>query len=141
MREEQAKVFYETRFWEDMSYEERARFQLFQKRLCMPFGVFQEAVEKTLGRAVSTDEFARPEGLRAELLGKRPARTEEVMRLRSPAPADLEEHFENLVNEFLAKMGAVTCSASEYRGRLAYAIDQLQAAILASEDREGDDES
>ena len=31
---------------------------MFESKLCMPFSIFQEAVEKTLGRPVWTHEFA-----------------------------------------------------------------------------------
>ncbi|GMO25248.1 MAG: hypothetical protein Pg6A_12560 [Termitinemataceae bacterium] len=54
---EQAVALYESRFWETMSYEERAKFQILQERLCMPFGVFHGAISKYLGRPVYTHEF------------------------------------------------------------------------------------
>lgn len=60
----------ESKFWESMSYYERAWFQMNTSRLCMPFGVFHEAVEKTLGRPVYTHEFGlNYDGLMAELRG------------------------------------------------------------------------
>jgi len=72
---EQAIALYESKFWESMADEDRAMFQLWEQFLCMPFGVFQEAVEKTLGRPVWTHEFAgsNVENLKQEMLGLRPA--------------------------------------------------------------------
>jgi len=75
MTKEKAKQLYESKFWEGMTYEERAKFQLFEDMLCMPFGVFHEAVEKVLGRSVWTHEFAFPDSLRKEFLKEKPAPT------------------------------------------------------------------
>ena len=49
MTEEQASALYDSEFWLDMTFQERAIFQIFTARMCMPFDVFQEAIEKTLG--------------------------------------------------------------------------------------------
>lgn len=69
MTKDKAIELYETKFWEYMSFQEKALFQLFEERLCMPFDVFQEAIEKTLGRPVFTHEFARnKKGLEEELI-------------------------------------------------------------------------
>lgn len=83
MTKEEAIKLHDSGFWKDMSYEERAKFQLFEPLLCMPFGVFHEAVEKALGRPVYTHEFGtNMDGLRRELLGERPAPTlEEIIDL------------------------------------------------------------
>jgi hypothetical protein len=71
--EEQAKKLHESKFWESMSHRERAVFQMNTPRLCMPFGIFHEAVEKTLGRGVFTHEFGlNVDGLRKELAGEQP---------------------------------------------------------------------
>lgn len=67
---EQAMGLYETKFWEKMTHEEIARFQLFTDLLCMPFPVLHEAVEKTLGRPVFSHEFGSAGMLREELAGK-----------------------------------------------------------------------
>ena len=72
---EQAIALYATEWWLLVDYEAQARFQLFTEELCMPFDLFQRAVEKQLGRSVWTHEFAWPSLLRAELLGARPAPT------------------------------------------------------------------
>lgn len=87
MTEEQAIALGNSGWWEGLSYRERAEFQLIEDRLCMPFEVFHEAVEKTLGRPVYTHEFglARKE-LISELTGDRPAPTlEDILNL---IPAD-----------------------------------------------------
>lgn len=83
MTKEQAVALFESRFWEPMSYVERATFQLFERKLCMPFDVFHEAVEKALGRPVWTHEFGLDiDGLRKELIGTKPAPTmEEIINL------------------------------------------------------------
>lgn len=73
LRKEQAIALYSSGFWKDMSFRERAMFQLFEPRLCMPFDVFHEALKKTLGRGVLIREFdLNIAGLRQELLGKAP---------------------------------------------------------------------
>ena len=82
MTKEQAIELFDSGFWEELSYAEWAKFQLFEERLCMPFDVFQEAVEKTLGRGVWTHEFAYPENLQKELLGEASKPTmEEIINL------------------------------------------------------------
>lgn len=54
---ELAIELYDTEFWETWTHEEIAWFQSYNTRLCMPFGVFHTAVEKTLNRPVWTHEF------------------------------------------------------------------------------------
>ena len=83
MTEEQAIALYDSKFWETMSYKERAMFQMWEERLCMPFDIFQEAVEKALGRPVFTHELAlNAEGIKKELLGeKAPPSPAEVLAL------------------------------------------------------------
>ena len=70
-----------------MSYRDRAMFQMFEPKLCMPFDVFHEAIEMTLDRPVFTHEFGlAPEAIKAELLGDREAPTlDEIVEL---IPAD-----------------------------------------------------
>ena len=81
MELEEAVALYDSEFWKDMTYRERATFQLFEERLCMPFDVFHEAIEKTLGRPVFTHEFAF-DGIKKEFLGEKPAPTfEEIIGL------------------------------------------------------------
>ncbi|EYB69078.1 hypothetical protein DEIPH_ctg011orf0045 [Deinococcus phoenicis] len=66
-----------------MTCRERAEFQMTVKELSMPFDVFHEALEKTLGRSVWTHELGLNwEGIHSELWGERPAPTfEEIMNL------------------------------------------------------------
>lgn len=87
MNREQAIALFESKFWEPMSFRERAMFQMWTERLCMPFDVFHEAVEKALERPVFTHEFGfNREGLKLELLGKKPAPTfDDILAL---IPAD-----------------------------------------------------
>lgn len=79
---EQAIALAESNFWKVMSYRERAVFQMNEDLLCMPFDIFHEAVEKTLGRPVYTHEFAFADNLRKELNGEQGAPTmEEIISL------------------------------------------------------------
>ena len=72
LTEKQALAFAENKCYEKMNYRQRAEFQIEQDRLCMPFDVFHEAIEKTLGRPVYTHEFGfNIDGLRKELLGEK----------------------------------------------------------------------
>jgi hypothetical protein len=72
---EQAIEIHESGQWREWSHEQRAYFQLRNERLAMPFDVFHEAVQKTLGRPVLTHEFAQPDLLISELEGIVPAPT------------------------------------------------------------------
>ena len=82
LTKEQAIKMCESEIWRDMSLEEIAKFQLFQKRLCVPFDKFHEAIEKLLGRSVWTHEFAFFEDLEKEYLGKKEKPTfEEIINL------------------------------------------------------------
>jgi hypothetical protein len=83
MTKDEAVALGESRFWEQMSYEEIAKFQLMENLLCMPFEVFHEAITKALGRAVFTHEFAlNREGLIKELFHGGPVPTlEEIINL------------------------------------------------------------
>jgi len=70
-------------FWKTMSVKDLALFQLEVKKLCMPFSVFHKAIEEALNRPVWTHEMGLNwEGLKEELLGKRPKPTmEEIINL------------------------------------------------------------
>lgn len=82
MTKKKALDLYASEFWEEMTFHDRAKFQLFEERLCMPFTVFHEAVEAALGRPVFTHEFAGPEALQKELMGESPAPTfEQILDL------------------------------------------------------------
>lgn len=79
---EQAIAFGANKLYEPLSYRERAELQLFQQKLCMPFDVFHEAIEKTLNRPVFAHEFAFIDDLRKEFLGEKPAPSlEEILGL------------------------------------------------------------
>lgn len=87
LTKEQAIALHESGFWQTMSYRDRAMFQMFEAKLCMPFDVFHEAVEKTLARPVYTHEFGLNwGGLQKELLGEQAAPSfDEIVAL---IPAD-----------------------------------------------------
>lgn len=57
LTKEQALAFAENKLYEYLTKRQIAEFQLEQDRLCMPFDVFHEAIEKTLNRPVFTHEF------------------------------------------------------------------------------------
>lgn len=52
MTKEQAIALSKTEFWKDLSDKEIVKFQLFEKRLCIPFDVFHGSIEKVLKRPV-----------------------------------------------------------------------------------------
>lgn len=83
MDKKQALKLYESEFWKDLSDEQIAKFQLFEDKLCMPFGVFHQAIEKVLKRPVYTHEFAlNRKGLMKELMHDAPPPTlEEIINL------------------------------------------------------------
>ena len=55
---EEAIAFAESKKWETMSKKEIAKFQMGQTYLCVPFNVFHEAVEHTVGHPVFTHQLA-----------------------------------------------------------------------------------
>ncbi len=68
---EKALQLSSTKFWEQMDYYDRAKFQLFTDLMCMPFDVFHEALEKCLGRPVYTHELSlNYDGICGEFLGE-----------------------------------------------------------------------
>lgn len=78
----QATALYESSFWENLAYVERARFQLSEDRLCMPFDVFVDAVQRTLGRPVTVAEFLNSKALLTEITGERkPLDIDELLAL------------------------------------------------------------
>ena len=73
LTQEQAIAFSNSCAWQQMTDTERALLQINQDRLCMPFDVFQESVENTVGRPVWTHEFGIREAveqLRIEIESK-----------------------------------------------------------------------
>jgi hypothetical protein len=83
---EQAIAFHDSKAYETMSLRDRAIFQINQPLLCMPFDVFHEAIEKSLGRPVFTHEFVNADALRKELMGEQPAPT--LAEILSMIPTD-----------------------------------------------------
>lgn len=83
LTKEEAVAFCDHKLYEKMNYKEKAVFQMLQDRLCMPFDVFHEAVEKTLGRPVFTHEFGlNSDGLMKEILGeKEPPTFDEIVKM------------------------------------------------------------
>lgn len=83
MTEDQAIRLYETGWWKTKTPEQTVRFQLFEDRLCMPFGDFHKATEEALGRPVFTHEFGlNLDGLKKEFLGQSAAPTlEQIMEM------------------------------------------------------------
>lgn len=83
MTKEQAIAFHDSKVWESWTNEQIVRLQLFQKKLCVPFNRFHEAITKVLNRDVYTHEFGMNyEGLVLEYLGvKEPPTLEEIINL------------------------------------------------------------
>lgn len=72
LTEEQAIEMAKSEEWKQWSPEQVVRFQLFQKRLCMDFSHFHQAMETVLNRPVFTHEFGlNYEGLVLEYLGEK----------------------------------------------------------------------
>jgi hypothetical protein len=71
LTEVQAIACNHSKQWEGWDLPTRALFQIHQDRLCMPFSVFHEAIEKTLKRPVFTHEFTSTNipRLKSELFG------------------------------------------------------------------------
>ena len=78
----QATALYDSSFWESLACVERARFQLSEERLCMPFDVFVDAVQRSLGRTVTVGEFLNTKALLSEITGEHePLEIDELLEL------------------------------------------------------------
>jgi hypothetical protein len=66
MTREEAMAMYKSRWYENKTAQEIVEFQLYEDRICMPFLLYQKAVEEVLGRPVYTHEFAKLDCLIAE---------------------------------------------------------------------------
>ncbi len=78
----QAIIFSQSKIWETWTDDQIVRLQLFQGKLCIPFGRFKAAITKVLCRPVYTHEFAFRQGLIKEYLSKKTAPTfEEIINL------------------------------------------------------------
>ena len=80
---DQAVKLGQSGWWKNKSSYEIVLFQLFERKLCMDFGAFHEALEKELGRPVWTHELAlNYEGIKKEFIGDKPKPSfEEIMEL------------------------------------------------------------
>jgi hypothetical protein len=80
---EAAIALHDTQWWIGKTHREIAEKQLFTKELCLPFGVFHEAVEKSLGRPVFTHEFGMNyDGICREFLGDgKPPTLQEIVAM------------------------------------------------------------
>ncbi len=59
-------------WWKGMTHRDIAGFQLFTSELCLPFSIFHESLEKSLGRPVFTHELGLNfDGIVKEFLGWR----------------------------------------------------------------------
>lgn len=80
MTRDEAVAFYVSRVYERWTARQIVDLQLFQDRLCVPFGIFQKAISEVLGRQVYTHEFASQDELIKEYLGERePTTLEEII--------------------------------------------------------------
>ena len=69
----QITAFIEQRLWESMTFEELAKFQVTQETLCVPFGVYRNAAERTLGRPLLNLQLVTGrERVKGELFGGTP---------------------------------------------------------------------
>ena len=71
LTKEEAIRLVETKWWEEKTDEEIAKFQIHEPRLCCPLEVLHKAIETWLGRPVWTHEFTDPQALIDEKEGKR----------------------------------------------------------------------
>ena len=85
LTEGHAAQLYNAKFWEGMAVVDRAKFQINEPILCMPFDVFHEAVSKAAGYPVFTHEFAELTHLRDAMgIDKRAWNFEEVLSVLTP---------------------------------------------------------
>ncbi len=67
---EEALQFHDSNKWMAMTSPELALFQMQQERLCVPFNVFTDAVNRTVGRTASIKEYEEYYTLLAEIKEK-----------------------------------------------------------------------
>lgn len=67
LTKQEAIEFHDSKDWERWTDSQIAYFQIHQEFLAIPFGKFQESVEKAVGHPVFTHEFAKPDHLIKEL--------------------------------------------------------------------------
>lgn len=73
--EEQAIKLGESKFWENMTPVEIAKFQMEVELSCVPFEIFMSSLSKALGRPVYVHElaFGNWKNVKAELWGEKAA--------------------------------------------------------------------
>lgn len=82
LNKEESLKFFESDIWKNWTPKQIVELQLFQKRVCVPWGLFRESIEKVLERPVYTHEFAFAENLKKEFIGEKKAPTlEEIINL------------------------------------------------------------
>jgi len=82
LTQEQAIAFAKSDIWKEWSDQQIVELQLFQRRLCVDFSRFHQAIESVLGRPVYTTEFGNPDRLIKEYFGENPKPTfQEIMNL------------------------------------------------------------
>lgn len=68
---DKAIELWDSKWWVGKTDYEIAKFQLFTEELSLPFDIFQNSMEKVLGRPIFTHEFGLNfDGLADELLTK-----------------------------------------------------------------------
>lgn len=72
-------------WWTDMPARDVAMFQLHERLLCMPLGVFRNALNEALGRGVHSHELRDPDALIRELLGEQRSPTRDEIIALIPA--------------------------------------------------------
>lgn len=87
LTEQEARQISDLQWYEERTPQEIVDFQLYEKRLCMPFDRFQQAVAQALGRPVFTHEFAIK-----GLLTREYAEVKHAQGAETPAPTAEPRH-------------------------------------------------
>jgi hypothetical protein len=81
MTKKDAIRMFESKWWKKKTAKEIVEFQLYEKKLCMPFDEFHKAIEEIFERPVWTHEFAYWEKLKKEYKDKKKPNMKEIMEL------------------------------------------------------------
>jgi len=113
MTKEQAMFCLDEEVYRSMSSFEIAKHQIFHDRLFVPFGVFHEAVEKTLGRIVEPQElYLNRDGIKKEIFSstKRSERRRKTLIEKGirevrgiERPIELHKEIKRKINELYPK--------------------------------------
>lgn len=95
LTKEQAIKIAESKCYESWPLDLLARFQMYQTKLCMDFEKFHGAVELTLGRPVTTMEFASDRLHEAFRRLETPT-VDELIRSTDPLTDEMTDLFESL---------------------------------------------